>query len=110
MRYLVDAQLPVALARFLAGTGREAEHVADVGLAGAGDAAIWKYAIQTGAAIVTKDDDFVKQSHFVSNGPAIVWVRVGNRSKKQTLLWFEKVVPAIEEALLSGETIVEIIG
>jgi predicted nuclease of predicted toxin-antitoxin system len=33
MRFLVDAQLPPALARWLAEKGHDARHVADVGLA-----------------------------------------------------------------------------
>jgi predicted nuclease of predicted toxin-antitoxin system len=37
MRFLVDAQLPAALARWLAAEGHRAEHVADIGLAGALD-------------------------------------------------------------------------
>jgi predicted nuclease of predicted toxin-antitoxin system len=33
MRFLVDAQLPPALARWLASQGHVAEHVADLGMA-----------------------------------------------------------------------------
>lgn len=32
MRFLVDAQLPPALARWLAAQGHEAEHVGDIGM------------------------------------------------------------------------------
>lgn len=35
MRFLVDAQLPPALARWIAAQGHEARHVADLGMAGA---------------------------------------------------------------------------
>jgi transcriptional regulator with XRE-family HTH domain len=44
MRFLVDAQLPPALARWLAAQGHEAEHVSDCGLAQAADPAVWDYA------------------------------------------------------------------
>jgi predicted nuclease of predicted toxin-antitoxin system len=40
VRFLVDAQLPPALARKLAGRDHVAEHVADVGLLAAADSAI----------------------------------------------------------------------
>jgi predicted nuclease of predicted toxin-antitoxin system len=40
MRFIVDAQLPPALARWLANKGHEAEHVADRQMATASDAAI----------------------------------------------------------------------
>jgi hypothetical protein len=41
MRFLVDAQLPPALARWLATKGHEAEHVADRRMEAATDSAIW---------------------------------------------------------------------
>jgi Domain of unknown function (DUF5615) len=58
MRFLVDAQLPPALARWLAAQGHEAEHVSDCGLARAADPAVWDYATSVDAIIVTKDEDF----------------------------------------------------
>ena len=57
MRFLVDAQLPPALARMLAAHGHEAEHVADRGMAAASDGAIWDWASREAAAIVTKDEE-----------------------------------------------------
>ncbi|MSP73885.1 MAG: hypothetical protein EXR76_17270, partial [Myxococcales bacterium] len=44
MRFLVDARLPPALARWLTAAGHPSEHVADVGLAGAPDPAVWERA------------------------------------------------------------------
>jgi predicted nuclease of predicted toxin-antitoxin system len=46
MRFLVDAQLPPALARILSAKGFEAEHVYDVQLGTAQDSAIWDYALR----------------------------------------------------------------
>jgi predicted nuclease of predicted toxin-antitoxin system len=40
MRFLVDAQLPPALARWRAEQGHQAEHVADINLAAASDGTI----------------------------------------------------------------------
>ncbi|EQD33994.1 hypothetical protein B2A_12866, partial [mine drainage metagenome] len=45
MRFLVDAQLPPALARLLEDRGHQAEHVLDCGLERASDAAIWARAV-----------------------------------------------------------------
>jgi predicted nuclease of predicted toxin-antitoxin system len=59
MRFLIDAQLPPALARWLSSAGHDAEHVADIGLAGARDGEIWTYALSAGAVIVSKDEDFL---------------------------------------------------
>jgi len=54
MRFIIDAQLPPALARWLAAAGHEAEHVGDMGMPSAPDATIWNYALASSAAIVTR--------------------------------------------------------
>ncbi|MCU0796295.1 MAG: DUF5615 family PIN-like protein [Akkermansiaceae bacterium] len=53
MRFVVDAQLPPALARLLTAHGHQAEHVADIGLRDADDSPIWLYALQQQAIIIT---------------------------------------------------------
>jgi predicted nuclease of predicted toxin-antitoxin system len=58
LRFLVDAQLPPALARRIESLGHAAEHVADRGLAKAPDNQIRACAGETGAVIVTNDEDF----------------------------------------------------
>ena len=60
MNFLVDAQLPPGLARWLADQGHSAQHVNDVGLAGAEDFVIWNHALGVDAIIVTKDEDFAE--------------------------------------------------
>ena len=54
MRFVIDAQLPPALARLLTAQGHTAEHVADIGLRDADDSPIWAYALELQAIIVTK--------------------------------------------------------
>ena len=49
MRFVVDAQLPPALARRLEALGHTAEHVADRGMAAASDNAIRDYAASVGS-------------------------------------------------------------
>lgn len=58
MRFVVDAQLPPALARLIAAQGHHAEHVAEIGLRDGEDSFIWRYALDQQAVIVTKDEDF----------------------------------------------------
>ena len=77
MRFLVDAQLPPALARRLEEWGHVAEHVVDVGMTAAPDHRIREYAAAVGACIVTKDEDFAVW-RLLHHGPAVVWLRVGN--------------------------------
>lgn len=58
MRFVVDAQLPPALARWLEAKGHAADHVMDLRLMDADDAEVWEHALSASAAIVTKDADF----------------------------------------------------
>lgn len=107
MRFLVDAQLPPALARWLAGSGYPAEHVADRGLLQADDRRIWDFALETGAVIVTKDEDFAVR-RVLEEGPAIVWVRLGNTRRQELLRWFEGKIGAVVQSLEQGEVLVEV--
>ena len=72
MRFLVDARLPPALARWLASNGHDADHVSDHNMAAASDAAIWRLAIQLDAVILTKDEDFARLRDGADMGPQVV--------------------------------------
>lgn len=108
MRFLVDAQLPPALARWLAAQGHEAEHVADIGMQGASDAAIWDHAWAASAAIVTKDEDFAQRKVLNRTGPVIVWIRLPNTRRRDLLAWFGTVLPDIVAAMEKGENMIEV--
>ena len=107
MRFLVDAQLPPALARQIETLGHAAEHVFDCGLATGSDDVIRAYAAKVGAVIVTKDEDFVVR-RVLQQGPAVVWVRIGNTRRAELLRRIEATFPAIVAALERGETVVEL--
>ena len=109
MRFLVDAQLPPALARRIETRGHEAEHVADRGLASASDDDVRRHAGRIGAVIVTKDEDFAVH-HILSSGPPVVWLRVGNTRRRALLERMERELDAIVAALQRGETLVEVAG
>lgn len=51
--------------------GKAAEHVADLGMARASDREIWDSARQTGAVIVTKDEDSAILHVIHGNGPTV---------------------------------------
>lgn len=109
MKLLVDNQLPVALARFLATSGFECLHVLDIGLDEASDAAIWARAKVDGFVIVTKDEDFrILANQQRSIPPQVVWVRLGNCRKDALLPAFGSVLGELRSALEAGEAIVEI--
>lgn len=109
MRFLVDAQLPPALARWLVANGHTAEHVADQQMEAASDAAIWDYALQEAAAIITKDEDFAQRKTLSDTGPAVIWIRLPNTRRRELLARFESVLPDVLSALERGEALIEVI-
>ena len=78
MRFLVDAQLPPALAAYLRSVGHDAEHVQRIGLGAASDRDIRHRAAAMRAVLITKDADFLTLPQSGAAPPAIVWVRLGN--------------------------------
>lgn len=108
IKFLIDAQLPPAPARWLSAQGFEAEHVVDRGLEFAKDGEIWDIALSLGEVIVTKDEDFAIRHSLASQSPRIVWVRLGNASKRDLLHWFQPLLPSIVAAMERGESLIEI--
>ena len=108
MNFLVDAQLPPALAGLLCDLGHEAVAVREVGLREAEDGPIWQYALEHGVAIVTKDEDFPERSLRSPAPPQIVWLRIGNCSNRALFAWFRPLWPEIERRLAVGDRIVEV--
>ena len=69
MQFLVDAQLPPALARWISAQGYSAYHVADIGMASARDPEIWDRAYGDGAIIINKDEYFAMLRTIYPDGP-----------------------------------------
>ncbi len=86
MRFIVDAQLPDALARHLAGLGHDAVHVKGLPQAGdTSDAEITAFADREGRVVVTKDDDF-RYSYEVAARPArLLYVALGNMRNRELI-------------------------
>jgi predicted nuclease of predicted toxin-antitoxin system len=109
VRFLVDAQLPPGLAHRLTERGYPAEHVNRVGLGAHSDSDIWRHASQTGATLMTKDEDFVVIANRDPNGPQIVWIRIGNISNQALWQSLEPILDQIVQAIDAGEKIVEVL-
>jgi predicted nuclease of predicted toxin-antitoxin system len=101
------AQLPPSLARQISAYGHQATHVADIGLSTASDSVIWAHAATMGAVLVTKDEDFVMMRVLDDSGPAVLWVRIGNTSKRALIERFNEQFPTIIASLQRGDTIIE---
>jgi predicted nuclease of predicted toxin-antitoxin system len=108
VRFLVDAQLPPALARHLEERGHVAEHVADVGLLSAPDSAICEYAIAHAAVVITKDEDFPDRVALGHPAPTVVWIRLGNTTRRVLLDWFEPLVDRVVVMVDAGERLIEL--
>lgn len=108
MKFLVDAQLPPSLAAALRQAGCEAVAVREVGLREAKDAAIWQYALQNNAAILTKDEDFAERCLRSPNPPVVVWLRIGNATNPVLLGWFLPLLPTVAARIQSGDRLIEV--
>lgn len=108
MKFLVDNQLPPALARFIVSRGHECHHVLDVGLARASDSEIWKSANENELAIVSKDEDFFYLANRPETRARLVWVRLGNCRTPVLLAEFERLWSRIVSSLEAGDRVVEI--
>ena len=108
MTFLIDNQLPPALARLIQfDLGADAKHVADLGLQNATDVDLWAYASETESVLISKDDDFVRLVLSVPTA-RLVWVRVGNCRRKALLDVFTRVWPAMIARLGNNERFIEI--
>lgn len=108
MRFIVDTNLPPALAAWLVEQGHEAVHTSALGLESAADRIIWQHAATTGSIIVSKDEDFALPKAANSDGPKVVWVRIGNAVRRVLLQQLSSVWPSVIEKLEEGNGIVEV--
>ncbi|MEQ1650387.1 MAG: DUF5615 family PIN-like protein [Hyphomicrobiaceae bacterium] len=109
MRFLIDAQLPRDLAKWMKARGFRADHVFDLLSPNAEDDAIWALAVQLNAAIMTKDEDFIHIRTLASVGPSIVWLRIGNAT---TLVLFNWLAPRLDNVVKevgAGTPVIEVL-
>jgi predicted nuclease of predicted toxin-antitoxin system len=107
VRFLIDAQLPPALAAWIVERGHSADHVRTLGLLAAPDEAIWSTALETGSVIVTKDHDFVEWAMARRPTTAVVWVRIGNATTPALIDRLDAVWDKVVQNLEAGAQVVE---
>ncbi len=108
MKFLVDHQLPPALARLLQSLGHDALHVRELGLVEADDAVIWRQAISNGQVVISKDEDFWYLAIAPGSAGRLIWVRIGNCRKQALVEVFRSRLASIVAAFETGSRIVEI--
>ncbi|HMJ08273.1 MAG TPA: DUF5615 family PIN-like protein [Pyrinomonadaceae bacterium] len=80
MKLLFDENLSPTLVERLADVFAGSTHVRNVSLQSADDADVWKYAVENGFALISKDADMHDRSLLFGFPPKVVWVRLGNCS------------------------------
>ena len=108
MKFLIDNQLPAALAQYLRDRGFDCQHVMEAGLGDALDSEICRHAENQGHIIISKDEDFF---YFAKRREAkikLIWIRLGNCRTSALLAAFERSWPRIESCLKAGDRIIEI--
>ena len=108
MRFLVDAQLPPGLAKWLGERGHSASAVRDAGLRESDDGSIWNFATAGGWTVITKDEDFVDRCLGNPAAPAVVWLRLGNCTNRVLFAWIEPLLPDIVVRIEAGNRVVEV--
>ena len=108
MRFLVDANLPPALAAWLGSRGHAALHVTEIGNPSRPDAVIWDEALAGGFVLISKDEDFARRRSLTTKGPQVVWIRLGNTRRVALLAHLDGVWLQLEAALERGEPLVEV--
>ncbi|HEU5186609.1 MAG TPA: DUF5615 family PIN-like protein [Gemmatimonadaceae bacterium] len=78
MKLLLDENLAARLVRELADLYPASGHVTGVGLAGASDDAVWRYAATHGYVLASKDEDFLRRSVLDGPPPKVICIRLGN--------------------------------
>jgi predicted nuclease of predicted toxin-antitoxin system len=108
VKFLVDNQLPLALARLLTAHGLDCQHVIELGMDEAGDVEIWNYAAGQGRTVISKDEDFLNLASQPGAQGQFIWVRIGNCRKVQLLAAFDKILPSLLQSLAAGNRIIEV--
>jgi len=106
MKFLIDAQLPPALRRWIEEQGQTAYHVVDVGLLAASDRDIAAYAESHDMILVSKDEDFLYLR--LPDKFAFLWLRCGNATNVRLQTWLAARWAYILQLLSTGERFVEV--
>jgi predicted nuclease of predicted toxin-antitoxin system len=108
VKFIVDANLPPGLARWLVSQGHESYHVNDLGMTSTADRTIWRHACEISACIVTKDEDFALLQALDPTGPAVVWIRIGNAVRSVLLRRLPGIWPSVVSAIERGDKVIEV--
>ena len=108
MKFLVDAQLPVRLARFLQTNGHDTLHTRDLIERNAtSDTQINQISLEQKRVVITKDSDFVDSFLTIQEPFKLLLIATGNIRNSGLELIFAKNLPTIVD-LLQNHNYVEV--
>ncbi len=83
MKLHFDENLSPKLIRLLATEFPHSSHIEALGMRGAKDLAVWKYAEDHEFTIVSKDNDFRQRAFLDGPPPKVIWLAVGNAGTQE---------------------------
>lgn len=108
MKFLIDNQLPVALAEHLRNRGEDCVHVQERGMDASSDAVVWQWASKEECIVVSKDEDFVYLAHRPDDAGRLIWIRLGNCRNHDLCRAFDRVLAEMKGLFASGQRVVEL--
>lgn len=108
MKFLVDAQLPGTLARWLRGRGCDAVHVLEREMSQVSDVSIWETSVREGRILITKDVDFFILASRPGDTGRLLWLRMGNCRTQDLITRMNKEWDLLVDAYAESQRIVEI--
>lgn len=103
MKLLLDENLSRRIVPFIQDRYPGSTQVALMGMEQTNDKAIRQYAIDNGYVMTTKDADFYEMNLLYGSPPKIIWLKMGNQSKAETIKALLDNYQAIEQALLQDD-------
>lgn len=108
MTFLIDCQLPLALAKWLRGRGLDAVHALERDLATATDLQIWQLAKLEGRIVISKDQDFIILAKRPQESGRLLWIRLGNCRTTELISRLNREWLRILEGFSNQQRIIEI--
>jgi predicted nuclease of predicted toxin-antitoxin system len=106
MKFIVDAQLPKSLVRFLREQGYDAIHTLDLPLKNAtGDSYINQLSIQQQRVVISKDSDFYDSFLAKQEPYKLLYLTVGNMRNSQLIALFTNNLATIVRELQHGDIV-----
>jgi predicted nuclease of predicted toxin-antitoxin system len=106
-RFVVDENLPQAIAGWLSSQGFWAEHITQVSLRGASDDRVFRYAQQQGAILVTRDKGFGDERRFPSGTHCgIILLRLKDWRRQNILKRLQEALSQLKGRSLQGKLVI----